>query len=153
MVQFGYIDFIGGLVMYYRLEQIIKLIKSIALNLQGRNYWFIMIPTLLISGISLFMNKGFPPEQELDMFFNYRDNPQNFFIDTAAGILCIFMIIPTSYSWWKLREEYYFYIHIPVLLFVGLLFISGFLFASALFFILMLLLILFILVWIWAKIR
>ncbi|MBS4172099.1 hypothetical protein [Bacillus sp. FJAT-49736] len=141
--------------MYYesRLTRILNVIRSIAINLQGKNYFFILIPCLLFSGLSLFYNHGFPASQDLKLFLNYGEHPSYFLIDSVAGLLCLIMTIPTSYLWWELRKEHYFYKHLPVLIGAGILFVGGFLFAAGLTLVFCVLIVLYVIVWLWSMLR
>lgn len=121
----------------YPFQRFIKVIKGIAINLQRQNYWYILVPTIFLSVLSIYLNKGLPIlKDELALFSFYIENQKYFFLDSLAGALCFLMVIPTMYSWWKLQQEFYFEKHLPVLVFAISLLILGFCLSIALMFVL-----------------
>lgn len=145
----------GGTLMYNEstFKKLWSVIKKIAHNLQGKNYIYLLIPTLVLSGLSIYQNQGFQSYDGIFRLSSYLvDDMKLFIIDTLAGLLCLLLIIPTCLLWWNLSREKSFVVHLPVLLFIPALLLGGLIFSNVFILLLVVVLLVISLFWIWFNI-
>lgn len=142
--------------MYYqsKFERFLYGFKNLILHFQGQNYYYLLATCLMLCGLSVFLNDGLPLQfKDLDLAIHYKNNPENFIIDTLAGLTSFFITLPTSYLWWKYKDEVYFYVHILAIIAIIIFTSLGLILSAAFVTVLGIAALIIGLIWVWIRIK